>query len=189
MTGKHSLRASVTSELVFQDCKIPKDRILPHVEGLKGPFSCLNNARYGICWGAVGAAQSCFHSAKEYALSRIQFGNPIAAFQLVQNKLAWMLREITKGQLLALSLGRKKDAGTWTPEQISLAKMNNVDMALEIARMARDIHGANGILDEYPIMRHMANLESVKTYEGTHDIHNLILGRHITGIQSFTREL
>ena len=189
MTGKHSLRASVTSELVLQDCRIPKDRILPHVEGLKGPFSCLNNARYGICWGAVGAAQSCFHSAKEYALSRIQFGNPIAAFQLVQNKLAWMLREITKGQLLALNLGRKKDAGTWTPEQISLAKMNNVDMALEIARMARDIHGANGILDEYPIMRHMANLESVKTYEGTHDIHNLILGRHITGIQSFTREL
>ena len=189
MTGKHSLRASVTSELVLQDCRIPKDRILPHVEGLKGPFSCLNNARYGICWGAVGADQSCFHSAKEYALSRIQFGNPIAAFQLVQNKLAWMLREITKGQLLALSLGRKKDAGTWTPEQISLAKMNNVDMALEIARMARDIHGANGILDEYPIMRHMANLESVKTYEGTHDIHNLILGRHITGIQSFTREL
>jgi glutaryl-CoA dehydrogenase len=189
MTGKHSLRASVTSELVLQDCRIPKDRILPHVEGLKGPFSCLNNARYGICWGAVGAAQSCFHSAKEYALSRIQFGNPIAAFQLVQNKLAWMLREITKGQLLALNLGRKKDAGTWTAEQISLAKMNNVDMALEIARMARDIHGANGILDEYPIMRHMANLESVKTYEGTHDIHNLILGRHITGIQSFTREL
>ena len=189
MTGKHSLRASVTSELVLQDCRIPKDRILPHVEGLKGPFSCLNNARYGICWGAVGAAQSCFHSAKEYALSRIQFGNPIAAFQLVQNKLAWMLREITKGQLLARNLGRKKDAGTWTPEQISLAKMNNVDMALEIARMARDIHGANGILDEYPIMRHMANLESVKTYEGTHDIHNLILGRHITGIQSFTREL
>ena len=189
MTGKHSLKASVTSELVFQDCRIPKDRMLPDVQGLKGPFSCLNNARYGICWGAVGAAQSCFHSAKEYALSRIQFGNPIAAFQLVQNKLAWMLREITKGQLLALNLGRKKDAGTWTAEQISLAKMNNVDMALEIARMARDIHGANGILDEYPIMRHMANLESVKTYEGTHDIHNLILGRHITGIQSFTREL
>ncbi|PXF19855.1 MAG: acyl-CoA dehydrogenase, partial [Methanobacteriota archaeon] len=144
MTGKHSLKASVTSELVFQDCRIPKDRMLPDVQGLKGPFSCLNNARYGICWGAVGAAQSCFHSAKEYALSRIQFGNPIAAFQLVQNKLAWMLREITKGQLLALNLGRKKDAGTWTAEQISLAKMNNVDMALEIARMARDIHGANG---------------------------------------------
>jgi glutaryl-CoA dehydrogenase len=189
MTGKHSLKASVTSELVFQDCKIPKDRILPGVEGLKGPLSCLNNARYGISWGAVGAAQSCFSSAREYALSRIQFDHPIASFQLVQNKLAWMLREITKGQLLAYHLGKKKDDGTWTPEQISLAKMNNVDMALEIARMARDIHGANGILDEYPVMRHMANLESVKTYEGTHDIHNLILGRHITGIQSFTREL
>ena len=189
MTGKHSLKASVTSELVMQECRIPKDRMLPDVQGLKGPFSCLNNARYGISWGAVGAAQSCFHSAKEYALSRIQFDNPIAAYQLVQNKLAWMLREITKGQLLALNLGRKKDSGSWTPEQISLAKMNNVDMALEIARMARDIHGANGILDEYPIMRHMANLESVKPYEGTHDIHNLILGRHITGIQSFTREL
>ena len=188
MTGKHSLKASVTSELVFQDCEIPKDRILPHVEGLRGPFSCLNNARYGISWGAIGAAQSCFSSAKEYALSRIQFNQPIASFQLVQNKLAWMLREITKGQLLAYHLGRKKDDGTWFPEQISLAKMNNVDIALEIARMARDIHGANGILDEYPVMRHMANLESVKTYEGTHDIHNLILGRHITGIQAFTRE-
>lgn len=188
MTGKHSLKASVTSELVFQDCKIPKDRILPGVEGLKGPFSCLNNARFGISWGAIGAAQACFHSAKEYALSRIQFDHPIASYQLVQNKLAWMLREITKGQLLALDLARKKDDGTWIAEQISLAKMNNVDMALEIARMARDIHGANGILDEYCIMRHMANLESVKTYEGTHDIHNLILGRHITGIQAFTRE-
>ena len=188
MTGKHSLKASVTSELVFQDCKIPKDRILPGVEGLKGPFSCLNNARYGISWGAVGAAQSCFSSAREYALSRIQFDHPIASYQLVQNKLSWMLLEITKCQLLAFHLGKKKDDGTWTPEQISLAKMNNVDMALEIARMARDIHGANGILDEYPIMRHMANLESVKTYEGTHDIHNLIIGRHITGIQAFTRE-
>ncbi len=187
MTGKHSLKASVTSELVFQDCRIPKDRILPNVKGLKGPFSCLNNARYGISWGAIGSAQACFHSAKEYALSRIQFEHPIASYQLVQNKLAWMLREITKGQLLALHLGRKKDDGSWFPEQISLAKMNNVDMALEIARMARDIHGANGILDEYPIMRHMANLESVKTYEGTHDIHNLIIGRWITGIQAFTR--
>ena len=188
MTGKHSLKASVTSELVFQDCRIPKDRILPNVKGLKGPFSCLNNARYGISWGAVGAAQSCFNSAREYALSRIQFDPPIASFQLVQNKLAWMLREITKAQLLAYHLGQKKDDGTWIPEHISLAKMNNVDIALEIARMARDIHGANGILDEYPVMRHMANLESVKTYEGTHDIHNLILGRHITGIQAFTRE-
>ena len=188
MTGKHSLKASVTSELVFQDCKITKDRMLPHVKGLKGPFSCLNNARFGISWGAVGAAQSCFNSAREYALSRIQFDHPIASFQLVQNKLAWMLREITKAQLLAYHLGKKKDEGTWIPEHISLAKMNNVDIALEIARMARDIHGANGILDEYPVMRHMANLESVKTYEGTHDIHNLILGRHITGIQAFTRE-
>jgi glutaryl-CoA dehydrogenase len=185
MKGKHSLKASVTSELVFQDCRIPKNRILPHVSGLKGPFSCLNNARYGIAWGAIGAAMSCFHSAKEYSLSRIQFGKPIASFQLVQNKLAWMLREITKGQLLALQLGRMKDNGTMIPEQVSLAKMNNVDMALEIARVARDIHGANGILDEYPVMRHMANLESVKTYEGTHDIHNLIIGRWITGIQSF----
>ena len=188
MTGKHSLKASVTSELGFQDCRIPKDRILPGVKGLKGPFSCLNNARYGISWGAVGAAQSCFDSAREYALSRIQFDHPIASFQLVQNKLSWMLREITKAQLLAYHLGNKKDDGTWIPEHISLAKMNNVDIALEIARMSRDIHGANGILDEYPVMRHMANLESVKTYEGTHDIHNLILGRHITGIQSFTRE-
>ena len=188
MTGKHSLKASVTSEMVFQDCKIPKDRMLPDAKGLEGPFSCLNNARYGISWGAVGAAQSCFSSAKEYALSRIQFDHPIASFQLVQNKLAWMLREITKAQLLAYHLGKKKDEGTWIPEHISLAKMNNVDIALDIARMARDIHGANGILDEYPVMRHMANLESVKTYEGTHDIHNLILGRYITGIQAFTRE-
>ena len=185
MKGKHSLKASVTSELVFLDCRIPKDRILPHVSGLKGPFSCLNNARYGIAWGALGAAMACFHSSREYALSRIQFGKPIASFQLVQNKLAWMLREITKGQLLALQLGRLKDAGTLIPEQVSLAKMNNVDIALEIARVARDIHGANGILDEYPVMRHMANLESVKTYEGTHDVHNLILGRWITGIQAF----
>ncbi len=186
MHGKHSLKASVTSELVFQDCRIPKDRILPNVKGLKGPFSCLNNARFGIAWGAVGAAMSCFQSGRDYALSRIQFDKPIASYQLVQNKLAWMLREITKGQLLALHLGRMKDDGTLIPEQISLAKMNNVDMALQIARMSRDIHGANGILDEYPIMRHAANLESVYTYEGTHDIHNLILGRWITGIPAFT---
>ena len=185
MHGKHSLKASVTSELVFQDCRIPKDRLLPHVKGLKGPFSCLNNARYGISWGAIGAAMACYHSAREYSLSRIQFGKPIASFQLIQNKLAWMLREITKAQLLSLQLGRLKDAGTIIPEQISLAKMNNVDIALQIARESRDIHGANGILDEYPVMRHMANLESVKTYEGTHDIHNLILGRWITGIQAF----
>ncbi len=185
MKGKHSLKASVTSELVFQDCRIPKDRLLPGVKGLRGPFSCLNNARFGISWGAIGAAMACYHSARDYAMNRIQFGKPIASFQLVQNKLAYMLREITKAQLLSLQLGRLKDDGVIIPEQISLAKMNNVDMALEIARVSRDIHGANGVLDEYPVMRHMANLESVKTYEGTHDIHNLILGRWITGIQAF----
>ena len=185
MKGKHSLKASVTSELVFDNVRIPKDRILPHVKGLRGPFSCLNNARFGISWGAIGAAMACYHSSVDYALSRIQFGKPIAARQLVQNKLAYMLREITKAQLLALHLGRAKDDGTIGIPQISLAKMNNVDMALQIARMARDIHGANGVLDEYPIMRHMANLESVYTYEGTHDIHNLIIGRHITGLQAF----
>jgi len=185
MKGKHSLKASVTSELVFDNVRIPKDRILPHVKGLRGPFSCLNNARFGISWGAIGAAMACFHSSVDYAKSRIQFGKPIAARQLVQNKLSWMLREITKAQLLALHLGKAKDDGTIGVPQISLAKMNNVDIALQIARVARDIHGANGILDEYPIMRHMANLESVFTYEGTHDIHNLILGRHITGLQAF----
>ena len=185
MKGKHSLKASVTSELVFQDCRIPKDRILPNVSGLRGPFSCLNNARFGISWGAIGSAMACFDSARQYVGERIQFDKPLAGYQLVQNKLAWMVREITKGQLLALHLGRMKDDGTMFPEQVSLAKMNNVDIALEIARMARDMHGANGILDEYPVMRHMANLESVKTYKGTHDIHNLIIGRWITGIQAF----
>ena len=185
MKGKHSLKASITSELVLQDCRIPKDRLLPNVKGLKGPFSCLNNARFGISWGAIGSAMACFDSARQYVTERIQFDKPLAAYQLVQNKLAWMMREITKGQLLALHLGRMKDDGTMFPEQVSLAKMNNVDIALEIARTARDMHGANGILDEYPVMRHMANLESVKTYEGTHDIHNLILGRYITGIQAF----
>jgi len=185
MKGKHSLRASVTSELVFQDCRIPKDRILPEVQGLKGPFSCLNNARFGISWGVIGSAMACFDSTRQYVAERVQFDRPLASFQLIQNKLSWMMREITKAQLLALHLGRMKDAGTMIPEHVSLAKMNNVDIALEIARMARDMHGANGILDEYPVMRHMANLESVKTYEGTHDIHNLILGRWITGIQAF----
>jgi glutaryl-CoA dehydrogenase len=185
MKGKHSLKASITSELVFQDCRIPKDRILPHVQGLRGPFSCLNNARFGISWGALGAAMACFDSSRQYVGDRIQFDKPLASYQLVQNKLAWMMREITKGQLLALHLGRMKDDGTMIPEHVSLAKMNNVDIALEIARAARDMHGANGILDEYPVMRHLANLESVKTYEGTHDIHNLILGRYITGIQAF----
>jgi len=185
MKGKHSLRASITSELVFQDCRIPKDRVLPEVRGLKGPLSCLTQARYGIVWGSLGAAMGCFHSSVDYSKSRIMFDKPIASFQLVQNKLAWMLREITKGQLLAYHLGRAKDKGEATPEMVSLGKMNNVDVALQIARTSRDIHGANGILNEYPIMRHMANLESVYTYEGTHDIHNLILGRWITGIQAF----
>jgi len=186
MKGKHSLRASVTSELVFQDVRVPKENLLPGVQGLKGPLSCLNNARFGIAWGALGAAQACFHSARDYSVSRIQFDRPIASFQLVQNKLAWMLREISKGQLLALRVAQLKDQGRVKHEQISLAKMNNVDVALQIARVARDIHGANGILGEYPVMRHMANLESVYTYEGTHDVHNLVLGRWITGIQAFT---
>jgi glutaryl-CoA dehydrogenase len=185
MKGKHSLRASVTSELVFQDVKLPKTALLPGVSGLRGPLSCLNNARYGIAWGALGAAMACFDSARQYSISRIQFGKPIASFQLVQNKLAWMLREITKGQMLAWRVGRLKDEGKVKHQQISLAKMNNVDIALQIARTARDIHGANGILDEYPVMRHMANLESVYTYEGTHDIHNLVLGQWITGIAAF----
>jgi glutaryl-CoA dehydrogenase len=185
MKGKHSLRASVTSELVLQDCRIPGNRILPNVSGLKGPLSCLTQARYGIVWGALGAAMGCYHASVKYAKSRIMFGKPIGSFQLVQQKLAWMLREITKGQLLAYHLGRAKDKGEASPEMVSLGKMNNVDVALSIARMARDIHGANGILNEYPIMRHMANLESVSTYEGTHDIHNLILGKWITGIQAF----
>ena len=185
MKGKHSLRASITSELVFQDCRIPKDRLLPEVQGLKGPLSCLTQARFGIAWGSLGAAMGCFHSSVDYSKSRIMFNKPIASFQLVQNKLAWMLREITKGQLLAYHLGRAKDKGEASPEMVSLGKMNNVDIALEIARTSRDIHGANGILNEYPIMRHMANLESVYTYEGTHDIHNLILGRWITGLQAF----
>ena len=185
MKGKHSLRASITSELVFQDCRIPKDRILPDVQGLKGPLSCLTQARFGIVWGSLGAAMGCYHSSVDYSKSRIMFDKPIASFQLVQNKLAWMLREITKGQLLAYHLGRAKDEGKAKPEMVSLGKMNNVDIALQIARTSRDIHGANGILNEYPIMRHMANLESVYTYEGTHDIHNLILGRWITGIQAF----
>ena len=174
----------MTSELVFQDCKIPKDRILPGVKGLRGPFSCLNNARYGIS-GVPWVLQWHASTVRKHIHCQNQFGVPIL-LQLIQNKLAWMLGDY-QGQLLAYHLGKKKDDGTWFNEQISLAKMNNVDIALEIARTARDIHGANGILDEYPVMRHIANLESVKTYEGTHDIHNLILGRYITGIQSFTR--
>ncbi|MGA1250353.1 MAG: acyl-CoA dehydrogenase family protein [Candidatus Kapaibacteriota bacterium] len=184
MKGKHSLRASVTSELIFQDVEIPKENKLD-VKGLKGPLSCLTQARYGIAWGAIGSAIGTYQSALDYAKSRIQFDKPIAGFQLVQEKLVWMLNEITKGQLICMQLGHLKDSGKMNPNQVSLAKRNNVDIAIQCARIARDIHGANGILDEYPIMRHSANLESVRTYEGTHDIHTLILGADITGIQAF----
>ncbi|MBI2458870.1 MAG: acyl-CoA dehydrogenase family protein [candidate division NC10 bacterium] len=182
--GKHSMRASVTSELSFQDCRIPADHLLPKSEGLRSPLSCLNQARYGIAWGAVGAAVACYQAALTYSRQRIQFGKPIASFQLVQQKLVHMLTEITKAQLLCLQLGRLKDAGRLRHTQVSLAKRNNVAAALEIARLARDIHGANGIVDEYPVIRHLLNLESVFTYEGTHDIHTLILGRDITGISA-----
>ncbi|MBI2564094.1 MAG: acyl-CoA dehydrogenase family protein [candidate division NC10 bacterium] len=182
--GKHSMRASVTSELSFQDCRIPADHLLPKSEGLRSPLSCLNQARYGIAWGAVGAAVACYQASLTYSRQRIQFGKPIASFQLVQQKLVHMLTEITKAQLLCLQLGRLKDAGRLRHTQVSLAKRNNVAAALEIARLARDIHGANGIVDEYPVIRHLLNLESVFTYEGTHDIHTLILGRDITGISA-----
>ena len=185
MTGKHSLRASVTSELIFQDCLIPKENILPKTEGLKAPLMCLNQARYGISWGAIGAAMACYDSALSYAKSRIQFGKPIASFQITQEKLVYMVSEITKAQLLCLQLGRLKDKGKLRFQQVSMAKRNNVHHALEIARIAREILGANGILDEYPVMRHMANLESVKTYEGTHEMHTLIIGEDITGIPAF----
>lgn len=184
MKGKHSLRASVTSELIFQDVEIPDSHKLD-VKGLKGPLSCLTQARYGIAWGAIGSAIGTYQSSLDYAKSRIQFDKPIASFQLVQDKLVWMLNEITKGQLICMQLGKLKDSGLMNPNQVSLAKRNNVDIAIQCARIARDIHGANGILQEYPIMRHSANLESVRTYEGTHDIHTLILGADITGIQAF----
>jgi glutaryl-CoA dehydrogenase len=185
MKGKHSLRASVTSELVFQDVELPESAILPGVEGLRGPLSCLTQARYGIAWGVVGSAMASYDSTLNYAKSRSTFGQPIAARQLIQDKLAYMLTEITKAQLLNWRLGKIKDAGTLRPQQVSLAKRNNCEIALNIARIAREIHGANGILDEYPIMRHAANLESVKTYEGTHEMHTLILGQDITGFQAF----
>jgi glutaryl-CoA dehydrogenase len=185
MTGKHSLRASVTSELIFQDAKISKDNILPKTEGLKAPLMCLNQARYGIAWGGIGAAMACYDTALNYAKSRIQFGKPIASFQLTQEKLVHMVTEITKAQLLCLQLGRLKDQNKLRFQQVSMAKRNNVAIALDIARVAREILGANGILDEYPVMRHMANLESVKTYEGTHEMHTLIIGEDITGIAAY----
>ncbi len=186
MKGKHSLRASVTSELIFQDVRIPKENRLPGGTGLRLPLSCLSQARYGIAWGAVGAAMACYDSALDYARTRIQFDKPIASFQLIQARLVHMVTEITKAQLLCLQLGRLKDAGKARYQQISLAKRNNVYHALEIARESRSILGANGILDEYPVMRHAANLESVITYEGTHEMHTLIVGEDITGIPAYT---
>jgi glutaryl-CoA dehydrogenase len=184
--GKWSLRASVTSSLTLQDVQIPAASLLPGTSGLKSPLMCLNQARYGISWGAIGAAMSCYDTALQYAKARKQFhGQPIASHQLIQEKLVWMISEISKAQLLSLHVGRLKDADKAGHEHISLAKRNNVWMALETARMARDILGANGITEDYPIMRHMMNLESVKTYEGTHDIHALILGQHITGIAAY----
>ena len=183
--GKFSMRASITSELAFQDCRIPAENILPNVKGLRGPLGCLSQARYGIAWGAVGAAMACYDWSLQYAQQRIQFGKPIASFQLVQEKLVWMVTEITKAQLLVLQLGRLKDAGKVRPQHVSMAKMNNVQIALDTARKARDILGAAGIVDEHPIIRHMLNLETVNTYEGTHDIHKLIIGRDITGLDAF----
>jgi glutaryl-CoA dehydrogenase len=183
--GKFSLRASVTSELIMEDCRIPAQNQLPEAKGLGAPLSCLNQARYGIAWGAIGAALACYEEAVEYAKTRVQFDKPIASFQMIQEKLVYMLSEITKGQLLCLQLGRLKDDGKVTPQQISLAKMNNVYHALQIARTARDILGASGITDEYQCGRHMCNLESVFTYEGTHNIHTLILGEWITGIPAY----
>jgi glutaryl-CoA dehydrogenase len=182
---KLSLRASVTSELFFQDCFIPDDGLLPGSRGLKSPLMCLNQARYGIAWGAVGAAMSCFDTALKYSKERVQFGRPIGGFQLTQRKLVEMLSEITRAQLLCLHLGRLKDGKKLKSAQVSLAKMNNVSMALECARISRSILGANGITGDYPIMRHMCNLESVYTYEGTHDIHTLILGEYLTGLKAF----
>src|SRR5215472_1303714 len=184
--GKWSLRASVTSGLSLQDVHIPAKNLMPGTGGLKSPLMCLNQARYGISWGAIGAAMSCYDTALQYSLLRKQFRDqPIASHQLVQEKLVWMANEIAKGQLLSLHVGRMKDAGTVGHEHISMAKRNNVWMALECARMARDVLGANGITEDYPIMRHMMNLESVKTYEGTHDIHTLILGQSLTGIGAY----
>ena len=182
--GKFSMRASITSELSFQDCQISLESKLPNVKGLRGPLGCLSQARYGIAWGAVGAAMACYDWALQYAQQRIQFGKSIASFQLVQQKLVWMITEITKAQLLVLRLGRLKDQGKARAQQISMAKMNNAQIALDIARMARDIMGAAGIVDEHPVIRHMLNLETVNTYEGTYDMHTLIVGRDLTGLDA-----
>jgi glutaryl-CoA dehydrogenase len=186
MKGKWSLRASVTSELILDGVVVDEERsLLPGVTGLKGPLSCLTQARYGIAWGALGAADACYQCALAYALERVQFDRPIAAFQLQQEKLARMVTELTKGQLLALQLGRLKDHGKATPARVSMAKMSNVAAAREICATARTVLGANGILSEYPVMRHMNNLESVYTYEGTHDMHVLVVGEAVTGIAAY----
>ncbi len=183
--GKLSLRASITGEIVLENVEVPEENLLPGARGLSGPFGCLNKARFGICWGAMGAAEACWHAAREYTMERKQFNRPLAATQLVQKKLADMQTEIALGLQGALTLGRALEAGTAAPPAISLMKRNNCAKALEIARIARDMHGANGISDEYPVMRHMVNLETVNTYEGTNDVHALILGRAQTGIQAF----
>ena len=184
--GKLSLRASITGEIVMDGVVVPEDNLLPNVSGLKGPFGCLNRARYGIAWGAMGAAEDCWHRARQYTLDRKQFGRPLAATQLVQKKLADMQTEIALGLQGALRVGRLFDEGKMAPEMISIVKRNNCGKALDIARVARDMHGGNGIQIEYHVMRHAANLETVNTYEGTHDVHALILGRAITGIQAFS---
>jgi glutaryl-CoA dehydrogenase len=183
---KLSLRASVTSELVLEDCRLPGDAVLPEVRGMRGPLSCLDEARFGIIWGSMGAARACFQSALAYATTRVQFDRPIGGFQLTQQKLADMLVELSKGTLLALHLGRMKDEGRLAPEQVSLGKLNNVREALAIARAARTILGANGVTLEYPVIRHANNLESVLTYEGTSEVHSLILGQAVTGLAAFT---
>jgi glutaryl-CoA dehydrogenase len=184
--GKMSLRASVTSQLAFEDCRIPKENVLPGVEGLKGPLSCLTQARYGIAWGGLGSAMATYQAALDYAKSRKQFRDrPIAAHQLVQERLAWMITEITKGQLLAWKLAMMKDAGTMKPEHVSMAKRNNIWVARECAKLARETLGANGVVNEYPVFRHLANIESVYTYEGTHDIHTLVIGEAVTGIPAY----
>jgi glutaryl-CoA dehydrogenase len=185
MKGKHSLRASVTSELIFDNVFIPEKNLLPKTEGLKNALMCLNQARYGIAWGVVGAMMACYDTALNYSKSRVQFSKPVAAYQLTQQKLVSMLTEISKAQLLNLQLGRMMDNGTAKYFHVSLAKRNNCEKALDIARTSREILGANGIIDEYPIMRHSANLESVKTYEGTHEMHTLIIGENITGIAAY----
>jgi glutaryl-CoA dehydrogenase len=182
---KHSLRASVTSELILQDVFVPDANVLPEAKGLKAPLSCLSQARFGIAFGVIGAAMACFESATEYSKARVMFGKPIGSYQLVQAELAKMLTEIVKGQLLAIQCGRMKERGVAKPEHVSMVKRNNCEIALEVARRARDLHGANGITSEYPVMRHMCNLESVKTYEGTHNIHTLVLGESITGLAAY----